>query len=151
MRDKDDDNEKQILILVSLKGTMILSKKKGKKGSGIISSIPFILSFSNDFVSILRPFAEKVWFREQWHDMQKYVIRVAGVSACTQRWWRVRVVGVRRCMRIWKSQWQPYQNGGPRGARGKREEKEREQARPEYRMLGIFISRCHSWKVASFP
>lgn len=32
MRDKDDDNEKQILILVSLKGTMILSKKKGKKG-----------------------------------------------------------------------------------------------------------------------
>lgn len=31
MRDKDDDNEKQILILVSLKGTMILSKKKGKK------------------------------------------------------------------------------------------------------------------------
>ena len=32
-------------------------------------------------------------------------------------------VGVRRCMRIWKSQWQPYQNEGPRGAHGKKKGK----------------------------
>lgn len=32
-----------------------------------------------------------------------------------------------------------------------RERERDEQARPEYRMSGIFISRCHSWKVASFP
>lgn len=35
---------------------------------------------------------------------------------------------------------------------GLMEKKERttDQPRPEYRMSGIFISRCHSWKVASF-
>lgn len=36
-------------------------------------------------------------------------------------------------------------------AEKEKREREREQARPEYRMSGIFISRCHSWKVASFP
>lgn len=44
------------------------------------------------------------------------------------------------------SEWRPQGS-----SRKKRREREREQARPEYRMSGIFISRCHSWKVASFP
>lgn len=51
--------------------------------------------------------------------MQVVVGVRASVCVCT----RVRVVGVRRCMRIWKSQWQPYQNEGPRGAHGKRGER----------------------------
>lgn len=102
------------------------------------------------FCLYLTTFRGKVCIREQWHDMQKYVIRVARVSAYTVAV-RVRTcvhVGVRRCMRIWKSQWQPYQNGGPRGGSGKKR-RATDQPRPEYRMSGIFISRCHSWKLAS--
>lgn len=117
------------------------------------SALLRFLSSSFSLSLSLLSLARRCGPREQRYDMQKYVIRVARV----QRMWACAHT------RIWKSQWQPYQNAkAPRGRRvgrdgGKRggkapqhERRTTDRPRPEYRMSGIFISRCRSWKVASF-
>lgn len=139
---------KQILFSIRMHGYIL----QGKQSLRVIlrscsfSSSPTILSLSYDLprkgvVPRTVAWYAKICDKGGW----SICVRVVMVT-CTCTY--VLLVCVDVCG-YGKASGNPIRIEAPGGLMEKKE-RTTDQPRPEYRMSGIFISRCHSWKVASF-